>query len=109
MYQDALQFEFPAGPIVVCLFSPLEREAMERFLPSPESDLERRPREAVVVCYVSDQASLLDRSPMFERTFTEVDYVIFRHDPLRRSSGSQAAADATDASAGRIESAAKQE
>jgi SAM-dependent methyltransferase len=67
MEQDALEFDFPAGPCVAFLFHPFEAPLMRRLLRRMEAQFKAR-AGALDVLYVNAEcAAVFDRNPAFAR------------------------------------------
>ena len=73
--QDAVDFRFPEGPLVVYLYNPFPGAVLERVVANLEASLRERPREAAIV-YVNPHALFaFTRSGLFRRVPTIADRV----------------------------------
>ncbi len=57
--EDAAQFEFPDGNLVVYMFNPFGRDVMSRMLENLERSMEEHPRHVVVVMLWPENADLV--------------------------------------------------
>ena len=67
--QDAVEFEFPAGPCVAFLFNPFNAQVMRRLLVSWRKSFAGRPGQLDVLYANNEQEKVLERQAGFVRLF----------------------------------------
>lgn len=73
LVQDAEDFEFPGGPLLVYLYNPFPAAVLERVVTRLEASLHDRPRDVLIVYVNPYAAAVIARSPMFGRMPTIAD------------------------------------
>jgi hypothetical protein len=75
---DALEYEFPPGPLVVFLYNPFGEQIMVRLLDRLERAIRENPRDTVILYRNAMHASVFDGYPLFSRVHVESNFYAFR-------------------------------
>jgi SAM-dependent methyltransferase len=70
LLQDAAQYQFPSGPLVVYLYNPFCRPVLEKVLANLEHSLAREPRDTAVVYINHELRNTLDRAPFLRQLWS---------------------------------------
>lgn len=70
LLQDAAQYPFPDGPLVVYLYNPFCRPVLERMLANLDRSLAGDPREAAVLYINHELRDVLDRAPFLQQMWS---------------------------------------
>ena len=70
LLQDATQYQFPAGPLVIYLYNPFCRPVLEKVLANLGRSLTYKPREAAVMYINHELRDALDRAPFLRQTWS---------------------------------------
>jgi len=69
--QDALDFDFPATPVLLFLFHPFEAPVLRQLLRRIETQFSKRPNTLDLIYVNAECANVLDRNPAFEQLFLD--------------------------------------
>ncbi len=69
LLQDATEYAFPAGPLVLYLYHPFCKPVLERVLRNLETSLSVNPRDAAVIYINLELRDVLDRADFLERAW----------------------------------------
>jgi SAM-dependent methyltransferase len=69
--QDALEFEFPATPVLLFLFHPFEAPVLRQLLRRIETQFAGRPNRLDLIYVNAECADVLDRNPAFAQLFLD--------------------------------------
>jgi SAM-dependent methyltransferase len=67
--EDAAQYQFPAGPLVVYLYHPFCRPVLDKVVRNLSSSLAEQPREAAVIYINHELRDVLDRAPYLQQVW----------------------------------------
>jgi SAM-dependent methyltransferase len=70
LLQDAAQYQFPDGPLVLYLYNPFCRPVLEKVLANLERALTREPRQAAVLYINHELRDTLDRAPFLRQIWS---------------------------------------
>jgi hypothetical protein len=66
LLEDAAQYPFPAGPLVVYLYHPFCRPVLDKVIANLSQSLAHEPREVAVLYINHELHDLLDRAPFLQ-------------------------------------------
>lgn len=69
LLEDAANYRFPSGPLVVYLYHPFCRPVLDKVLHNLEHSLREEPREAAVIYINHELHEVLDRAPYLQRAW----------------------------------------
>jgi SAM-dependent methyltransferase len=70
LLQDAAQYRFPAGPLVVYLYHPFCRPVLDRVVRNLSRSLAEEPRDAAVIYINHELRDVLDRAPYLQQAWS---------------------------------------
>jgi predicted metallo-beta-lactamase superfamily hydrolase len=70
LLEDAANYRFPSGPLVVYLYHPFCRPVLEKVLRNLGRSLAEEPRDAAVIYINHELRDALDRSPYLQQVWS---------------------------------------
>jgi predicted metallo-beta-lactamase superfamily hydrolase len=70
LLEDAANYRFPSGPLVVYLYHPFCRPVLEKVLRNLDRSLAEEPRDAAVIYINHELRDALDRAPYLQQAWS---------------------------------------